>query len=105
MARQTLIFAIPEHPAWELPLFPEMRPSKITAFEAELERLLRDRSLSNEVDVMQVCFDHGVKREHAEPSWKGLKIDGVIHLDFGVPDIKRLNHPRSIKRTASGFSR
>jgi len=80
----------------EIPLFPEMRPSKITAFEAELERLLRNGSLSNELDVMQVCFDHGVKRQHAAPVLRKLKTEGVIQLDFRVPDIRHLDSPRKI---------
>jgi three-Cys-motif partner protein len=80
-----------------LPL-PEMRPSKIAAFEAELECLLRADRLANEVDVMHVCFDHGVKRQHAEPVLSKLKREGTIDLDFRVPDVKRLNAPRTIRR-------
>ena len=89
----------------EIPLFPEMRPSKITAFETELEGLLRDGSLSNELDVMQVCFDHGVKRQHAAPVLKKLKTEGVIHLDFRVPDIRRIDRPRTIRNTVTDPSR
>lgn len=77
--------------------FPEMRPSKITAFEYELETLLRKGQLSNEAEVMRICFEHGVKRQHAEPVLTKLKMENVIELDFRVPDIKRLDSPRPIR--------
>lgn len=75
----------------------EFRPSKITAFESELEGLLRSGQLSSEVDVMRVCFQNGVKRQHAKPVLAKLKRDGVIELDFQVPDVHRLRSPRSIR--------
>ena len=77
--------------------FPEMRPSKITAFEYELETLLRKGQLSNEAEVMRICFEHGVKRQHAEPVLTKLKMENVIELDFRAPDIKRLDSPRPIR--------
>jgi three-Cys-motif partner protein len=75
----------------------EMRPSKIAAFESELEHLLRRGHLANEYDVMQVCFEHGVKRQHAEPVLARLKQEGVIDLNFRVPDVRRLDSPRQIR--------
>jgi three-Cys-motif partner protein len=75
----------------------EMRPSKIAAFEAELEHLLRGGRLGNEIDVMQVCFDYGVKRQHAQSVLNKLKREGIIDLDFRVPDVKRLSAPRTIR--------
>ena len=75
----------------------EMRPSKIAAFERELEHLLRAGRLRNEFDVMQVCFEHGVKRQHAEPVMARLKREGVIDLDFRVPDVRRCDTPRPIR--------
>jgi hypothetical protein len=79
-----------------LPLV-EMRPSKIAAFEGELEHLLRAGRCSNEFEVMQVCFEHGVKRQHAEPVLAKLKRDGVIELNFRVPDVRRCDTPRPIR--------
>lgn len=84
----------PEEPL--LP-FPEIRPSKIAAFESELEHLLRKGCLSNELEVMRVCFEHGVKRQHAEPVLVKLKREGIIELDFRVPDVRRLDSPRPIR--------
>lgn len=77
--------------------FPEMRPSKIAAFEGELEHLLRKGRLSNELEVMRVCYEHGVKRQHAEPVLLKLKREGIIDVDFRVPDVRRLDSPRPIR--------
>ena len=75
----------------------EVRASKITAFESELEGLVRIGHLSNEVDVMRVCFENGVKRQHAKPVLAKLKSEGVIDLNFQVPDLQRLRAPRPIR--------
>lgn len=75
----------------------EVQASKITAFESELENLLRGGRLSNEVDVMRVCFESGVKRQHARSVLVKLKKEGVIDLDFQVPDVQRLRSPRLIR--------
>ncbi len=77
--------------------FPEMRPSKITAFEYELENLLRKGQLSNEAEVMRVCFEHGVKRQHAEAVLTKLKKENVIESNFRIPDVKRVDSPRPIR--------
>jgi three-Cys-motif partner protein len=78
----------------------EMRPTKIAAFESELENLLRKGKLVDEVQVMEVCFEHGVKRQHATPVLNKLKLEGVIELDFRVPDVRHLNSPRPIRLRA-----
>jgi three-Cys-motif partner protein len=75
----------------------EVQPSKITAFESELEALLRAGRLLSEVDVMRVCFEYGVKRQHARPVLTRLKKEGVIDIEFYVPDVKRLSSPRPIR--------
>jgi three-Cys-motif partner protein len=81
----------------QMRLFSDM-PTKLTVFAAELERLLRDGQLTDELAVMRVCFDHGVRRQHASPVLAKLKKDRVIQLDFKVPDIRRLDAPRRILR-------
>jgi three-Cys-motif partner protein len=75
----------------------DFRPSKVSAFERELEHLLRAGNLQNEVDVMRVCFEHGVKRQHAEPVLSKLKREKIIDADFRVPDVRRLKSPRPIQ--------
>lgn len=76
---------------------PEVQASKITAFENDLEGLLRSGRLLTEVDVMRVCFEYGVKRQHARPVLEKLKKEGVIDTEFKVPDIQRLRSPRPIQ--------
>ena len=75
----------------------EAQASKITVFENELERLLRDGGLLNEVDVMRVCFEYGVKRRHALPILTKLRKERVIDVDFLVPDIQKFRCPRPIR--------
>ena len=77
----------------------DFRPSKLTAFEADLEGRLRGGGLHDEGDVIQLCFDHGVTPQHARPVLKKLKDEGAINLGFSVPDIKRLKAPRPIRLT------
>jgi three-Cys-motif partner protein len=75
----------------------EVQASKITVFESELEGLLRGGRLLTEVDVMRVCFEFGVKRPHARPVLAKLKKEGVIDIEFQVPDVQRLRSPRPIR--------
>jgi hypothetical protein len=80
------------------PLLSSLLPStKMTAFETELKSLIRSGTVRNERDVIEVCFRHGVKRQHAQQALHDLKVDGVIQCDFRVPDIKRLGMPRVIQ--------
>lgn len=73
------------------------RPLKINAFEAELEKALSERALANEVDVMDLCFKHGVRRTHARPVLEKLRKEGVIEIDFQVPSVDNLKSPRLIR--------
>lgn len=75
----------------------EVQARKLTAFENELENLLRSGRLSSEVDVMKVCFEHGVKRQHARSVLTKLKKEGVIDTGFYVPDVERFDAPRPIR--------
>lgn len=74
-----------------------IRPLKINVFEEDLEKALRNRELLDEVDVMELCFRHGVMRKHAAPVLKRLKKEGVIQLDFQAPTIDHLKSPRLIR--------
>jgi three-Cys-motif partner protein len=74
----------------------DFRPSKVTAFERDLEKAVRDGKCPTEREVIWKCFDHGVTRKHAEPVLAKLKKEGVIKFDFRVPDVKCLHQPRPI---------
>lgn len=76
-------------PIGQMVLLPDVfRPSKITAFERALEQLLREGCLKNELDVVRVCFTHGVRRQQAQSVIAKLKAEGVIEADFRVPQLK-----------------
>jgi len=53
--------------------FREMLPRKVGVFEAELEECLRKGLIADELQVIHLCVQHGVKRQHAEGVLKGLK--------------------------------
>lgn len=76
----------------------EAKPNKVAVFESALEYLLRAGKLTNELMVMQVCFDYGMKRQHAAPVLAKLKREGAIDLDFRVPDVDRHLCPRPIRK-------
>jgi hypothetical protein len=73
------------------------RTSKITAFERDLECLLRSGQLKDERELVHFCFSYGVKRQNAQGTLAKLKAEGVIEADFRVPQINRLNSPRLIR--------
>jgi three-Cys-motif partner protein len=75
------------------------RPSKVTAFEHDLEKTIREGKCPTELEVIWKCFDHGVTRKHAETLLAKLKKEGVITFDFRVPDIDRLRQPKPIHLT------
>jgi three-Cys-motif partner protein len=72
-------------------------PTKLTAFEGALEGEILSGTVKNERDVIRVCFEHGVKRQHAQRVLKLLKGRGVIDCAFRVPDITLLKDPRPIR--------
>jgi three-Cys-motif partner protein len=72
-------------------------PTKITAFESDLASRIRSGLVKTEADVISVCFEHGVRRQHSESVLKTLKAEGVIDCSFRVPDIDRLREPRIIQ--------
>jgi hypothetical protein len=80
----------------------EFKPTKVSAFQRELEHLIVDNKVRNERDVMELCFQHGVLRQHASPVLKELKTDGLIDLNWRTPDVDRFREPRTIKRTSKG---
>lgn len=71
----------------QLPLFGARRPTKLVAFENDLERRIRSGHVRSELDVVRICFEHGVLRSHAAPVLKALKHEGCITLSFRVPNI------------------
>jgi three-Cys-motif partner protein len=73
------------------------RPLKLNVFEEALEQALRAKKLTDEVEVMELCFRHGVMRRHASNVLASLKKQGVIDLSFTTPSIDSLKKPRLIR--------
>ena len=63
----------------------------------DLEARPRAGFLRHEIDVMKVCFEHGVLRRHATSVLAKLKQEKVIDISFRVPDVHRLRDPRPIR--------
>lgn len=82
----------------------EQRPTKLDAFERDLENQIRSGFVRNELDLIRICFDHGVRRSHAAPMLAELKRQGVVQLEFRVTDIKRRKSPRPIRLLGVPFT-
>ncbi len=75
----------------------EMRPKKIRGFETDLESAIRGGGMRDEADLCRFCLEAGMTRQHAKPILQNLKKNKVIACDFQVPDIAKLNAPRTLK--------
>ncbi len=74
-----------------------LQPTKVKAFERELERRILNGELEHELDLLRVCFEHGVRPQHAKPVLSRLKKEKRIELDFQVPDVRRRRSPRTLR--------
>lgn len=74
-----------------------MRPSKVCEFERDVALAIKNGQLKTEADVARFCVESGMTCGHSAPVLKKLKLQGIIDLDFQVPDIKRLKAPRQIR--------
>ncbi len=73
-----------------------MRPTKVSVFEEDLEKHLRDQTIEDESSVLRICYEHGVTPQHAERVLKKLKTEGFIKIDFRVPNVRRRSDPKRI---------
>lgn len=85
----------------DAPMLPmrELQPRKLLAFERTLEAQIRRGELLNELDVVRVCFEHGVRENHATPVLQRLRDEGVILVEFRSPQLNHRGGPRPIKMT------
>lgn len=77
--------------------FDMMRPNKLREFEAELEVALKSGKIQSEADVIRFCIEAGMTSKHSTPVLKKLRDEGLIDLEFRVPNISKLNCPRPIR--------
>jgi hypothetical protein len=73
-----------------------VRATKVKAFVRALRNALTLQQLHSEIDVMELCFAHGVTRQHAKPVLYSLKDERLIHIEFQVPSLDRLKDPKPI---------
>jgi three-Cys-motif partner protein len=76
-------------------------PTKLQAFEDALKQEIISGKCPDESAIVAICFEHGVKRQHAKPVLEALKKENMITCDFHVPQIKQtrkivLNNQREI---------
>jgi hypothetical protein len=71
-------------------------PKKVEVFEEELERAVSNKTCRDEMNVLELCFQHGVTPQHASPTLKKLKKEGIHHAPWWVPDPKNHRKPRSL---------
>jgi hypothetical protein len=67
----------------------ETPPTKLSAFEDELGASILAGKCRTESAVVDICFGHGVKRQHAEPLLKRLKKENRIECEFRVPQLDK----------------
>lgn len=60
-------------------------PTKLRAFVADLRNQILKGLCTDEIQAVEICYRHGVKRQHAEQVLKELKAEGRIAVDFRVP--------------------
>jgi three-Cys-motif partner protein len=70
------------------------RPTKVTAFEADLRDGVIGQRLRTEADIYRFCISCGMTPSHAEPVIKALKKERLIECAWTVPQIKSLKDPR-----------
>ncbi len=81
-------------PFLSLEMFEE--PTKLRAFAADLREKILTGKCANEMEVVEVCFGHGVKRQHSEDVLRQLKSEGRVEVDFRVPQFNQ-KPPRQIR--------
>jgi three-Cys-motif partner protein len=74
-------------------------PTKLSAFEADLERAILAGRVADEADAVRLCFEHGVRPQHAELVIKRLKGERKIECSFRSPQVDKIANPRPIRLT------
>ncbi len=70
------------------------RPTKVTAFEADLRNGIIARRLCTEADIYRFCISGGMTPSHAEPVIMAMKREGLVECTWSVPQIKSLKDSR-----------
>lgn len=70
------------------------KPTKVLLFERELEQRFRDRALKDELDVLELCFQHGVAPKKCETVIRNLRKEGVLAMRWRLPTAKGMGGSR-----------
>jgi len=77
--------------------FDLMRPNKVRVFEEDLESALKAGKFKNEAQIVRFCVESGMTCRHSASVLKKLKADGIISLEFQVPNVRNMREPRLIR--------
>lgn len=72
------------------------KPTKLRAFEHELKDQLLKGTITDESDIVELCYKHGVRRQHSEEVLRNLKAEHKIEVNFRIPQFNQ-KPPRLIK--------
>lgn len=84
----------------DAPLLPGLdKPKKLSVFEDELQEGFKSRTFQTELDIVGLCFKHGVTTGHARELISAAKSEGIIQCRFRVPscDGDHVQNPRQIE--------
>jgi len=71
-------------------------PKKVEVFEEVLDKAIREKKCHDEMDILELCFRHGVTPQHAGPTMKKLKKVGAHAASWWVPEARNVRTPRRI---------
>ena len=76
-------------------------PTKLGAFETDLRQAILAGKCPDESAIVEICFEHGVRRQHAEPVISALKSEKAIACDFRIPQINQSRKIQLITKTTT----
>ncbi|MCC5838828.1 MAG: three-Cys-motif partner protein TcmP [Opitutales bacterium] len=72
------------------------KPKKVEVFEESLEAAICSGRIRDELQILEVCFEHGVTPQHATPVLQKLKKTGDVCMTWRVPDARNHGYPRPL---------
>lgn len=82
-----------------LPLGALFSPKKIEVFKNELRQAIISGVVKNESDIMDFCFEYGVRCQHSQSVIEELKNTGMVKCDFKSPNVDNYKEPRGLELT------
>ncbi|MGF1657538.1 MAG: three-Cys-motif partner protein TcmP [Verrucomicrobiales bacterium] len=76
-------------------------PKKVEVFDKELEQAIRSGAIRDEMQILELCFEHGVTNQHASPVLRKLRKEGIHTSTWWVPNPSNFRNPRILLRPNS----